>query len=319
MTWLEMSRNPENRPFGWKVGECLWSPQRNAEGNRSGFWETMTRVQPGDIVFHLCGKPPKALFTGFSTASSSCISLANGPNGNVPLYRVNLAEFQQFETPVSLSELFKTHGAELRANFAENNKEKTEKERLFYVIQGGRLRCQNGAYLSELGDKLLELIFGLVVTNTVNKTVVVAHSAATGTALAEAARRLGHHEFARNVKRNFYHKCAFPGCCVDDPRFLIGAHIARWADHPELRGQTSNGLCLCLHHDKAFEIGSFTLDHMHRVVPRLGTQSPWIATLLQAHDGTLRDCQIRPSLDALAHHWAAHGFDTCLEAATEPG
>jgi hypothetical protein len=276
----------------------------------------MTQVQPGDIVFHLCGRSPHAIFTGFSTASSPCISLETGPNGNVPLYRVNLAEFQKFDTPVRLSDVFEAHEAELRANFATNNGKKANKARLFYVIQNDRLQCQNGAYLTELGDQLLKLIFGLLVTTTAKKAVAVAHSAATGTALSEAARRLGHHEFARNVKRNFNHQCAFPGCGVDDPRFLIGAHIARWADHPELRGETNNGLCLCLHHDKAFEVGAFTLDHLYKVVPREGVKSPWVASLLMGHEGSLRDCQIPPSLDALAHHWAAHGYSTCLEAAT---
>ena len=47
---------------------------------------------------------------------------------------------------------------------------------------------------------------------------------------------------------------------MSDRIFLVGAHIARWADHKELRGDIKNGLCLCLLHDKAFEIGYFLLN-----------------------------------------------------------
>lgn len=52
----------------------------------------------------------------------------------------------------------------------------------------------------------------------------------------------------------------FPDCDVSDPRFLIGSHIARWADNEKLRGNLGNGLCLCLIHDKAFEVGLYTRD-----------------------------------------------------------
>ena len=39
----------------------------------------------------------------------------------------------------------------------------------------------------------------------------------------------------------------------------MGAHIARWADAPELRGKLENGLCLCLMNYKAFEVGMFVV------------------------------------------------------------
>lgn len=57
-----------------------------------------------------------------------------------------------------------------------------------------------------------------------------------------------------------------PGCQVTNQEFLVGSHIARWADEVEARGEFSNGLCLCRMHDRAFELGCFTLDEDYRIV-----------------------------------------------------
>jgi putative restriction endonuclease len=277
------------------MGECLWSPRENQIGRSWAFWETMKSVQPGDVVFHLCGRWPKTVFTGFSTASSPCIWLEEGPDGAAPLYRVELANFKALDAPLLLKAVFEAHEEELRKYFGQNDS-KADKERLFYVIQSGRLQCLNGAYLSYLSDTLLSLIFGVQRSTTPNKSESVAPSTGTGSALTEAARRLGHYGFSQNVRKNFSYRCCFPGCSVNDARFLVGAHIARWADHPHLRGETSNGLCLCLHHDKAFEIGVFTFDHLHRVVLRLDASSPsWLSSLLSSHAGDeIGPCQISP-------------------------
>jgi putative restriction endonuclease len=320
MAWLEMTRDPKDRPRGWGVGECLWSPRRNEIGRPWAFWETMQQVQPGDVVFHLCGRWPETVFTGFSTAAGPCVWLENGPNGPGGLYRVDLADYAPLETPLKLRNVFEVRDTELRAYFMANAKKGRNKERLFYVPQAGRLQCLNGAYLSYLSPELLKLVFAIELISSANKAKAAASSAETGTAMIEAARRIGQHEFSQNVKRNFGHRCCFPVCAVDDVRFLIGAHIARWADHPELRGLTSNGLSLCLYHDKAFEIGAFTIDHMHRIAlgPKAASAT-WLQTILAEGSGKVfAPCQIPPSIESLAIHWSLHGFEQCLEAATAP-
>ena len=63
-------------------------------------------------------------------------------------------------------------------------------------------------------------------------------------------------------------KCCFQGCTVDTRSYLISGHIVRWADEEHTRGETSNGLCLCVFHDKAFEIGEFALDDDYKVIGR---------------------------------------------------
>lgn len=156
-----MSRAPDDRPAGWGVGECLWSPRRNEVGRPWAFWETMRIVQPGDAVFHLCGKSGEAAFTGFSTAASSCISVDEGPSGSQELYRVELDRFEAIPRPLLLNDIFAARGDAMREYFGANRNAGSAKERLFYVVQAGRLQCLNGAYLSFLGDRLSSLLFDI--------------------------------------------------------------------------------------------------------------------------------------------------------------
>jgi putative restriction endonuclease len=310
MPWLEMSRDPEGRPAGWDVGECLWSPRRKDGGQRWGFWETMRSVLPGDVVFHLCGDSSSAAFGGHSVAKTGCIPIEEGPDGPAQLYRVELEGFTKFSPTVPLRPVFAKHNQQLREYFTRNRSRQTDKERLFYVVQSKRLQCLNGAYLSYLGDELLELLFGIHVTHAPAGVSAVAATANTRSQMGPAAERVGQEEFSDNVRTNWNKRCCFPGCDISDSRFLVGSHIARWADAPELRGNTSNGLCLCLVHDKAFELGAFTFDSQLRVV--LGVKEPaeaWVRTILSAAAGQqLPTSQHPPSREALSKHWSRHGY-----------
>lgn len=98
-----------------------------------------------------------------------------------------------------------------------------------------------------------------------DESVHIGLSVSTSTILRQIKARVGHERFATNVKNNYDNQCCFPGCKIIDKEFLVASHIARWADNTEKRGDTSNGLCFCPIHDKAFEIGYFSLDDNLRV------------------------------------------------------
>lgn len=301
------------RPAGWRVGECLWSPRRNELGRTWGFWETMKSVLPDDVVFHLCGDSSKAAFVGHSVAVSGCNSIESGPDGPAELYRVELKDFTPLSPGLQLKTLFNERNDELRNYFRFNQGLRNGKERLFYVIQSDRLQCLNGAYLSYISDPLLKILFGLRVSRDAAglTTVNVETTVSTGTQFALVAQRVGQQAFSRNVRENWKHRCCFPGCEVADDRFLVGAHIARWTDSPDCRGSTSNGLCLCLVHDKAFEAGAFTFDSQYRVV--LSAREPstsWVhKTLLPGEGKSLPQAKVAPAASSLAQHWARHGYE----------
>ena len=180
-----------------------------------------------------------------------------------------------------------------------------DKLNIFFVRQKGRLQCLNGAYLTDVDDELLEALFGPEAQLTTSARPKVL-SVATGVQVQTIRGRKGQQDFADNVKASYGHRCCFPGCKVTDRRFLVGAHIARWSDSPALRGQMANGLCLCVVHDRAFELGVFTLDDDLRVFvnPKELSAKTDIAGELarqQGHRIVLGD--VRPSTDALLEHW----------------
>src|SRR3989337_3866704 len=128
------------------------------------------------------------------------------------------------------------------------------------------------------------------------------HETSTEERLRTLLSRVGQNEFSTQVRENYGMKCCFPDCDVAERNFLRGGHIARWADAPELRGQISNGLCLCLMHDQAFERGLFTIDLELRiwVDPKKVSSSPWAMSYLQPyHRSELRLGAILPSEEAL--------------------
>lgn len=307
-----MSRDPDERPFGWGLGECLWSPGRKPNGSRWGYWETMLQVCKGDVVFHLAGHAGDWAFVGFSTAAGESFTTDNNPDKRQGDYRVDLANFTPFEEVVLLAEVFEKKGQRLGEYLAKNKGQKgsVDYRLLFYVKQSNKLQCQNGGYLTMLDDELLNILFGVRVQNSTQGVTVVAPHSKAGAELKLAAVRIGQRDFSQNVRANFGGKCCFPGCEVADERFLVGAHIARWSDVEELRGKTDNGLCLCLFHDKAFEIGSFTLDKNLCVSLGEGDNQEWLAKLLSPATGNqIRTAAIPPSVEALGHHWARHNFD----------
>lgn len=308
MIWIEMSREPDLRPDNYRVGDCLSSPKYKDNGATWGYWETMKQVEKGDTIIHLCGKANDASFIGYSEAESNVFEVENDLENNPrDSYRITLINFIEFDKPINLYSIFKQQNNELRNYFANNKQHiNNKKERLFYVIQNNELRCQNGAYLSEVTSSLANIIFGKDFSQQNNDTKIIDISTKTSTQLRKIKVRVGHSDFSKNVKNNFNNICAFPECNVNEKSFLIGAHIARWADNIDLRGNTSNGLCLCLFHDKAFENGFFTLDkNMNIIVNKMKTKKhKFLSQMIDDFNlKKIKEFQISPSPQSLEEHW----------------
>jgi len=68
----------------------------------------------------------------------------------------------------------------------------------------------------------------------------------------------------------------------------------------------SNGLCFCLIHDKAFEIGCFTIDRTFHVFvnPKIREKDSLIVkNLLKYHGQSIFLSKVKPSINALFEHW----------------
>lgn len=317
--WLEMSRDEEHGGAGWQFTECLWSPSyKNPRGHWS-FWQLLLSVRKGDVVVHLRGKTHRAAFIGYSIADADGYETTDRPTEPKDwgyansYYRVPLTGFVPFVNPISLDAIFAQENDRLKAFFQVNkSRPKAQREHIFYVFQSNRLQCLNGAYLSELGQELAGILLGPDFSGSASQPRPPAITTATGQQIATIAARVGQGAFSENVRENYGHQCCFPECGMNERPFLVASHIAHWADTPTLRGETANGLCFCLLHDKAFESGLFTLTNEFRVVinQRRAAHSAWAqANLVQYAGHLIRLGPIAPSLDALCLHWHRIGHN----------
>jgi putative restriction endonuclease len=312
MPWVEMSRDSVHGGGDWGFLKCLWSPTHTRVGGLQGWWENHRRVRAGDQVLHLRGAGAEATFVGISTClADGEITSARPPEPGEwgyahQFYRTPLGNFESLDEGIKLDTVFVVKDVELRGYFERNrHRSRLEKRSLFYVVQAGRLQCQNGAYLSEADLELSEIILGTPGSEVSRPTSIL-----VGERASVAMTRIRQEQFSFAVRKNYRNSCCFPDCSVADDRFLVGAHIARWTDVPELRGEVSNGLCLCLMHDRAFEQGFFTVDDYLRVrVLSRSYGSDWAKRELMPFDGeALKTAPIAPSEDALLHHWLRVGF-----------
>jgi putative restriction endonuclease len=208
--------------------------------------------------------------------------------------------------------VFATRRTDLESYFDSNRARGAEKRNIFYVRQSDRLQCLNGAYLSEIDDELLTALFGDAGPITAPTTGATVVSVETGSQIATVRSRLGQSRFAHEIKKLYRNQCCFPGCGVSDPRFLVASHIARWSDNEKLRGQLGNGLCFCLVHDRAFELGLFTLDEKFRIFanPKERISQSAIGRDIVARHGELISLSAIPPLDdALVEHWIRVGIE----------
>jgi len=300
----------------------LWSPVRKqGTGTKWAFWETLLGVRAEDSVLHLKGIGEDAGIVGFSTAERDGFETSERPPEGGQwsyarrFYRVLLKDYTAFPKPIPLRELFSQQDAALRGYFYRNRaKPAGQKRRLFYVLQGGRIQCLNGAYLSEVDEELAGILLGPDYSSEeppASRPPVV--HVKTGERIQELRTRVGQKIFSDNVRANYNHRCCFPECSVAEREFLRAAHVARWADAPELRGIVSNGVCLCLMHDKAFEEGFFTITGDLRVAVnrdnRAAMRSAWCAEYVLPYDGqVIRRGPVAISEEALRRHWERIGF-----------
>jgi putative restriction endonuclease len=182
---------------------------------------------------------------------------------------------------------------------------------VFLVKQSGRLQCLNGAYFSEFPDELSRIILGTGFQAPAANGRSPLIDARTAEHVAMINAKVGQQHFSNMVRDNYNGACCFPDCDVAQPELLVGSHIARWADAPDLRGQASNGLCFCLLHDRAFELGLFTLtvDCAVSVNRSRGQPSTWVEAHIAPFDSRrVRGARVPPSAIALQHHWMRIGY-----------
>lgn len=308
MIWIEMSRDEIHGGGEWGFKRCIWAPAYK-QGIRKDswlFWNNILQVKQGDIVIHLRGKGHTASFVGYSVAATDGHETLERPpqagtwSYATSFFRAMLQDFQAFDKATLLDEFFATHSDKLKNYLQTLPMTPTNR---FFVYQANRLQCLNGAYLSKCDDELLELILD---NENMQGPMSICQESSTSETLRQVKQRIGQSQFSKAVKENYHYKCCFPDCEISDHKFLVGSHIARWVDNPDKRGNTSNGLCLCPIHDKAFENGYFSLDNEFRIILsrnlELQTSNVFLKYIKPYEHRQIDQAQIPPDIDSLKEH-----------------
>ncbi|PKR56080.1 HNH endonuclease [Thalassospira marina] len=75
--------------------------------------------------------------------------------------------------------------------------------------------------------------------------------------------RVGQPFFRTAVLSGYRHRCGV--CALNIPELLVASHIIPWSQDPGLRLRPDNGISLCAIHDKAFDLGFWSLDSKLRI------------------------------------------------------
>lgn len=254
----------QNQTYRHEVpGGYLWSPVKRADGARNYFYDTMTQVQPGDLVFSFCDTYVKAVGVATHAAEPSVKPNFGTAGGNWSQYGwLVQVEFQELERPFRPKEHMGVLAPLLPDKYAP------------LLANGNGLQ---GVYLTELPLPLAEALNALVAgqfTLSVDEVVkmdvpvsAVEHDLAAiqgRVDLSETEKRqlvnarVGQGLFKNNVRLN-EHACRVTG--VQQLHHLRASHIKPWRESDnEEKLHGCNGLLLAPHVDHLFDRGFISFE-----------------------------------------------------------
>lgn len=251
----------QNQTYAHEVGGgYLWSPKANKNGARNQFYENMTHVKPGDIVFSYCDTFIRAVGVASGFAQSVDKPLVFGSTGSnwsndgwfVPV------EFTRIENPIRPKDHMHIIGSLLPEKYSP-------------LQQSG-----NGiqsVYLAAIPDELGELIMNLSSATVPNLPVatlenltfspeeqeIVAEKNLEETVKATLVMARRGQGLFRSRVQAIETSCRVTG--VSSEKFLIASHIKPWKNSDNVeRLDGNNGLFLSPHVDRLFDGGFISFE-----------------------------------------------------------
>lgn len=243
----------------------LWSPKKNSDGSTSPFYNFMTEIQPGDIVFSYVNRQIIAVGVATSRAFTSIKPQEFGRAGETwssEGWKVDV-DFQIVDSPIAprnhwsiISPLLPELYSPLQSNGSGNQAYlfsiSTELGALLLNLLGIEELNWEVLSLDELkfDESEQEIIRDATIQETLKPTLVLA--------------RRGQGKFRERV-RNFERSCRVTG--VSAEKLLIASHIKPWASSTnEERLSGHNGLFLSPHIDKLFDSGFMSFEDSGKIL-----------------------------------------------------
>ena len=238
----------------------MWSPKMNADGGNNPYYNFMTEVVPGDVIFSYANGSIIAVGVALGVARTSNKPTDFGNAGQVwsnEGWRVDV-DFHRVERPLTpknhmsiLAPMLPGKYSPIQANGNGNQVYLTSISAELGQALLGLLGVDEITWpitdLSELSfnEEEQELIQDQSIEETMKSTLIMA--------------RRGQGAFRERVKF-FEGSCRVTG--VDKPELLIASHIKPWATSDnEERLNGHNGLFLSPHVDKLFDSGFISFEN----------------------------------------------------------
>ncbi len=263
----------QNQTYKYEVpGNYMWSPKKNSNGNRNPYYDFMTQVEPGDVVFSYCDTFIKAIGV-VTKKAESCIKPDFGNSGltnwsddgwfvDVAFQELNSLAFKPSANMDLIIPTLPEIYSPIRSDGAENQIYLTKiPEQMAYVL------------LSLIGNLAQPILLSLAeeiplqeeVMNDMDEEILIGRNDIGETQKLQLVNsRRGQGIFKANVRLN-ESACRVTG--ITNQKHLIASHIKPWckSDYKEkLHG--CNGLLLSPHIDHLFDKGFISFGNVGNLI-----------------------------------------------------
>ena len=250
----------QNQTYAHEVrGGYLWSPKFRADGARNQFYENMTRIQPGDVVFSYYDTYIKAVGVTTSTAASVPKPTAFGRAGSYWSDEGWFVEvqFRELASPIRPREHMAVLEPTLPAKYSPLRSSGEGGQHVYLAEIPPPMAHQLMVLLGQEGQTLidaLEMIARYEIARSFAETDLEYRTdIGTTEKLQLAKARVGQGLFKSRVE-------LVEKCCritkVERPEHLTASHIKPWRTSSDMeRLDGNNGLLLAPHVDHLFDRG----------------------------------------------------------------
>jgi putative restriction endonuclease len=254
--WVSQNQTYEHE----RAGEFLWAPKADSAGQTPHHWATMTRVQPGDLIFSYVNQNIQAI----SIAKSAAVqSLRPKEFSNQELWKQNGfridAEYRDIEPPLQVSKIILQLQPLLPSRYSPLTRNGTGVQGYLFGIPAaaGQLLLNHiDAEQQKLGNARIDWqIESGIRSGKLDQT--------TKKALVDC--RVGQGQFRDDLLKFWKGRCAITG--TDLIQILRASHIKPWRDSDNReRLDVFNGLLLTPNYDAAFDQGLITFNDSGEII-----------------------------------------------------
>lgn len=246
----------QNQTYAHEVGGgYLWSPKANKNGARNQFYENMTLVNPGDIVFSYCDTFIRAVgvATGVAQSLDKPLVFGNaGSNWSTDGWFVPV-EFTRIENPIRPKEHMQLIGPLLPEKYSPLQQTGNGIQSVYLASIPSEL----GALLMNLSSATVPSLPVATLTDlnfSPEEQEIVAEKNLEETVKATLVMARRGQGLFRSRVQAIETSCRVTG--VTSEKFLIASHIKPWKNSDNVeRLDGNNGLFLSPHVDRLFDGG----------------------------------------------------------------